>query len=1217
MGTMWTKEQQKVIDTRNCNILVSAAAGSGKTAVLVERIISMITDPTDPVDVDRLLIVTFTRAAAGEMRERIRQAIENKLALDEDNEHLQRQSTLLHHAQITTIDSFCSYVVRNYFHLIDLDPSYRIGEEGEMKLMQADAAAQVLEAAYEEKDPDFIRFVECFSTGKTDEGIEELIKRLYSFSVSYPYPEEWLESCKKAYDISGPEDLEKAEWMKLVREDVEKSLLEARYLSDLALEEALGEEGPYFYQDALASDRSFLDALLEADSFGAQQELFAGMSFARLSSKKDKMVSEEKKILVKNLRQQIKDILQELKEYYFLMKPEKMAEYLMLTAKPVHVLIDLTLEFSRIFAEKKKEKNILDFSDQEHFALNILVEHTAEGDKRTKAAEELSAGFREIMIDEYQDSNFVQEKLLQAVSKIDEGVHNIFMVGDVKQSIYRFRLARPDLFMEKFKTYSTTGGDCIRIDLHKNFRSKKEVLEGANFIFYQIMGEALGNVEYDQAAALYPGASYPDYKPEPTELLLVETDDPKWEELEAGETAQELEARAVAAKLREVVGKSQVLDKASGGYRPAEYKDCVILLRTLSGWSETFKRVLNAQGIPASVTTKTGYFSASEVVNVLNYLRILDNPLQDIPFTGVLHNLPGGCSLKELAGIKCLGREAGVENIYGALQAAEQAGNEKAIRFLKTYREIRNMVTYASMHELLWKVYEETGIMDAIQAGPAGEQQKANLIMLLDKAKAYESTSYKGLFNFIRYIENLQKYQVDFGEADVLTENEDTVRIMSIHKSKGLEFPIVFVSGMGKNFNLQDARARLVMHPDLGIGADWIDAELRTRTPLILKKAVQRQIQLESLGEELRILYVALTRAREKLILTGCVSKLEKKLTSLEALKVQEEEKISYGRLVKARSYLDWLLDALCRHRSMDAIYLDYGFYPNNFSSQYDAPAEFQITLQSPVELVIDEAETRTREMFKKQEILQFDPEKTWDEAIEKQVAENFAYRYQKENEKPVPGKVTVSEIKRRQMEDPDSRQVYEEPFVPCVPDFIEKKEETLTGAARGTAYHRVFQVLDFSRIDSFEAVKEQLLDLEKKGTIDEETRKAIYINHIVKFAKTPLGRRMREANERGDLYKEQPFVISIPACQLDPELSPEEEILVQGIIDAYFQEKDGIVLMDYKTDKVEDASGQDLLRKYKIQLEYYAEALERITAKKVKEIYIYSVGLDRELVVQ
>lgn len=1267
MGVMWTTEQQKVIDSRDCNILVSAAAGSGKTAVLVERIISMVTDPVHPVDIDRLLIVTFTRAAAGEMRERIRLAIEKKLAEDEDNEHLQRQSTLLHHAQITTIDSFCSYVVKNYFHLIDLDPSYRMAEEGELRLMQGDVAAQVLNDAYDRKEPEFLQFVECFSTGKTDEGIEDMIKHLYAFSVSYPYPEEWLLSCKEAYSISSVEELEQAGWMQMIKEDIRKSLQEAMNLADAALETARGEGGPYYYENALESDRTFVQKLLQTDSFEEWQRLFSGLSFARLGAKKDSQVSEEAKELAKNLRQQVKDLLGELKEQYFSLSLEDAAEYVRMAGGPVGVLIDLTLAFARAFAEKKREKNILDFSDLEHFALKILVDHSGEKDKRTQAAKELADRFAEVMIDEYQDSNFVQEKLLNAVSKMEEGNNNIFMVGDVKQSIYRFRLARPDLFMEKFKTYSTAGGKCLRIDLHKNFRSRKEVLDGVNFLFYQIMGEALGKVEYDDAAALYPGASFPPYQAgqdgepnaaqnrqngEPnaaqnqqngrsdaaekqqnsaadTELILVETDEEEWKVMESGENVQELEARAAAARIQELVGSYPVLDKTTGQYRPARFGDCVVLLRTLSGWSETFKRVLNAQGIPASVTTKTGYFSASEVMTVLNYLRILDNPLQDIPFAGALHNLPGGFSMEELARVKCVGREREKSGLYQSLLAAEslrespnardrQTG-EKAVRFLELYESIRKKVPYTPMHELLWEIYDRTGLIDYIQAGASGEQQKANLLMLLQKARDYESTSYRGLFNFVRYIENLQKYQVDFGEANILSENEDTVKIMSIHKSKGLEFPVVFVSGMGKQFNQQDARASLAMHPDLGVGADWVDAELRTKTPTLLKKAVQRQIQIENLGEELRILYVALTRAKEKLILTGCTSRIEKRLTALEPLKKQEERRISYGRLAKARCYLDWIFPALARHRCMDEVYLSYEKRPYVLNPLHDDEAGFHIQMISPTKLTLEEAETRMIQKMKKQEILEFDTAAVWDEKVREQIEERFTYSYPYPDRDKIPAKVTVSEVKRLHMEDEESASWYEEEeeMIPYIPSFIEKRREGLTGAGRGTAYHRVFECLDFSKAGSAKEAEEQLSALESEHRIDSEIRRTVSPRDVYQFAASSIGRRMAEAQAHGMLYREQPFVMEIAADRLMEEYAEEERVLVQGIIDAFFYEGDGIVLVDYKTDRVRRRDGSDLIEKYRVQLDYYAEALERVTGRKVTEKYIYSVELQKGLAVQ
>ena len=1228
MGVKWTKEQQKVIDTKDCNLLVSAAAGSGKTAVLVERIIRMITDPKNPVDIDRLLIVTFTRAAAGEMRERIRLAIEKKLEENEADEHLRRQSMLLHSAQITTIDSFCSYVVRNYFHMIDLDPSYRVAEEGELRMMQGDVISRVLREAYEEGGEAFHEFVECFSTGKTDEGIADMISRLYTFSVSYPYPEEWLNSCRSAYQIAQAEELEKASWMQLIKDDIRKNLEEAEELVQAAMAVCREEDGPYFYEDALALDLGFLKKMMETCSFEEWQQKMEGLSFARLSAKKDSQVSEEARETVKNLRQQEKDILEGLKEQYFTVSLEQAARYMQRASGPVNVLIDLTIRFAQAFAEKKREKNILDYSDLEHFALQILIRHTEEKDEKTQAAVELSERFYEIMIDEYQDSNFVQEKLLTAVSRMEEGRNNIFMVGDVKQSIYRFRLARPDLFMEKYHRYAGQENGCMRIDLHKNFRSREEILSGINFLFYQIMGESLGGVAYDEEAALYPGAVFPEYEggfsENGTELLLTETDEEEWQEMEAGENARELEARAVAAKIREIAGNYPILDKETGTYRTAQYGDMVILLRSLSGWAETFKKILDSQGIPASVTTKTGYFSAQEVVTVLNYLRILDNPLQDIPLTGVLMNLPDAFTMQEMAAMRCAGREAEVPTLYECLvlYAEQETENPKARRFLETWRRLHDKVPYTPVHELLWDIYEETGLLEYYRASVAGEQQKANLLMLFEKARDYESTSYRGLFNFVRYIESLQKYQIDFGEANIVLENDNTVKIMSIHKSKGLEFPVVFVSGLGKLFNQQDSRAALAMHPDLGVGADWIDPVNRTKTPTLLKKAVQRQIQLENLGEELRILYVALTRAKEKVYLTGCISRMEKRLENLEVLKKQKDTKISYGKLVKARNYLDWILPALARHACMDAIYRQYDRQPWIFHPLHDADVKFSVSMISPVLLTLEAADSRSTQEIKREELLKMDgigeQEKT---ERYRQMEERFSWEYPWREQEKIPVKITVSEVKRMQPVDEESMLLYEErkeedSYEEIVPAFIQEQEPVLTGARRGTAYHRVFECLDFTHAEEEGAIREQLIQMRDSGKLSLAAYETVKPRDILKFTQSPIGSRMGKAQAENRLFREQPFMIEVPADRIREDFSGDESILVQGIIDAFFMEDDHLILVDYKTDRVFHGNGRELVEKYKIQLDYYGEALERIMGQKVSEKYVYSVDLQKAILV-
>ena len=1215
MGVSWTEEQQKVIDTRNCNILVSAAAGSGKTAVLVERIIQRITDKNNPVDIDELLIVTFTRAAAGEMKERIRQAIEKKLEENPEDEHLQRQSTLVHHALITTIDSFCAYIVKNYFHLIDLDPSFRMGDEGEMRLLQADVADAVLETAYTEEAPSFLAFSDGFAGGKTDKKIPEMIIKLYSFSMSYPYPEEWLLNCRKAYEIKSIEELENADWMKLIKNEVKQEIKEVSMLLKQAVEIAKEPDGPVFYIGLLEDEASAVAKLERTENFFEWKEMLDKLEFKRLPAGKKaekELVSENQQEFAKKLRSEAKDQIKALKERYFQETAEEMLENLQRAGEPVGVLVDLTLAFMKLYREKKKEKNILDFGDLEHYALEILIKHTEEKDERTDAARELSKKFAEIMIDEYQDSNLVQEKLLTSVSKMEDGIYNIFMVGDVKQSIYRFRLARPDLFMEKFKTYpQEEGKDCLRIDLHKNFRSRAEVLEGVNYLFYQIMGEDLGGVEYDRTAALYPGRIFPP-KPEEesepaTEVLLLEDEE---------ENTRELEARMVALRIGELAGKYLVLDKKTEEYKPAKYSDFTILLRTMSGWAETFKKILNSCGIPASVTTKTGYFSAQEVTTVLDYLKILDNPMQDIPLAAALHGLPDGFSFQELAEIKVLGMENEKTGFYEALLLGEKLSSplgEKIRRFFAVYRELRRKVPYTPMHELIWDFYDATDFLVYQQAFVSGEQRKANLLMLAEKARDYESTSYRGLFNFIRYIENLKKYQVDFGEANTLSENEDTVRIMSIHGSKGLEFPIVFVCGMGKQINMQDARESIVLHPDLGIGSPYVDTQLRIRTRTILQKAVQREILLESLGEELRILYVALTRAKEKLILTGVISKLEDTLKSFEMLKKQEEERLPYGLRVKGKSYLDWVLKALARHRAMKPLYEMYKLSVYPFNEMYDKEPDFTVRQVQPLELVLDEAQLRTEEMLKKGELLLWDSKEVYDEKWRELFKDSFSYEYPYEAEGAIPAKLTVSEVKRMQNEDIEESEMLlkEKETEEIVPFFMQETKEELKGAAKGTLYHRVWENLDYDKIDTKEQIEEQL-----KNILTAEEKKSIWVPDFNRFAKSPLAGRMKAAAQREQLYREQPFVIAMPANQIREEYETEEEILVQGIIDVYFEEEDGLVLVDYKTDKVQKGQEKELVEKYKVQMQYYKKALEMITDREVKEIYIYSTRLGKAVLV-
>ena len=880
MSNQWTPDQKKVIDLRNRNLLVSAAAGSGKTAVLIERILNLISDPVRPVDIDELLVVTFTRAAAGEMRERLNTAIEKKLSEGEEEEHLTRQLTLIQSAQITTIDSFCSYILKSYFHVIGLDPNYRVMDEGEGKLLKTQVVQELLESYFEEATPEFQEFVECLATGKNDQILEDSILRLYEFAMSYPYPEKWLEECLSVYSARTMEEFENAGWLQGWLNSTRELIGDLEELLEKALSICKENGGPYLYEPAILSDLENLEKCKGAKGYREFYQAFQSMDkWARLSTKKDETIDENKKKQVKALRDQVKDEIKALEEDYFAESPETEFADMQAAGRPMKVLVELTLAFTRRFAEEKRARNLCDFHDMEHLALSILVD---EEGQPTDTAKELSGRFKEIMIDEYQDSNLVQEAILTAVSREHEGMRNIFMVGDVKQSIYRFRLARPELFLEKYETYTLEDSDCQRIDLKKNFRSRREILAFTNEIFREVMRQNPGKILYTAETALYPGADYPKMDPMTLrpELLLLDLDEDEELMERVRMTPGELEAELTGQRILKMVGKEEIFDKTKG-MRKIEFKDIVILFRSPSAFAESYGKVLENMGIPVYVGTRSGYFSTREVQAVLSLLKIIDNSSQDIPLAAVLLSSIGGFTKKETALIRssCGEEKAFHESCRWYRENGEDEKLRKKLEdFYALLEDFRQQAAFTPIHELLWYIFDVTGYAEEAAAMPAGEQRAQNLKMLVQKAWDYEKTSYRGLFNFIRYIENLQKYDVDYGEAQSLGENRNVVQIMSIHRSKGLEFPVVFLGGLEKQFNKMDTRSRMVLDADLGIGFDMVDPVLRVRRTTLFKRCIQAKVNDDNIGEEIRVLYLALTRAKEKLILTGAVSGLEKKL---------------------------------------------------------------------------------------------------------------------------------------------------------------------------------------------------------------------------------------------------------------------------------------------------------------------------------------------------
>ena len=889
MSVKWTKEQEKVINLRNRSLLVSAAAGSGKTAVLVQRIISMVTDETDPLDIDRLLVVTFTNAAAAEMRERVGAAIENALEQDPYNQHLQRQLTLVHNAQITTIDSFCIRILRDHFHKIDLEPGFRIADEGELKLLREDVCEAVLEDFYQKADPEFLRFADSYSGAKNDLQIKEMILKLYNYAESYPWPKEWLETCVQQYEAANEAELEEKSWIRDFLSYLNVRVEDLITAQEKLLELTQEPDGPYMYEASIADDLRQLENLRKCEHFSQWQAAISAIDFKNIGRSGKYEGSVAKKDAVMSGRKRMKDQIDKWKKTIFATMLEVQLERLTQTSKMVRMLVTLTQAFSDRFQEEKQKKNMLDFSDVEHNALRVLVD--SETKELTETALEYQQQYREVMIDEYQDSNYVQETLLTAVSGVKNGNENLFMVGDVKQSIYRFRLARPELFMDKYHRFSTEESSQQRIDLHRNFRSRREVVEAVNDIFYPLMEKDLGNVAYDAEAALYAGAVYPDYenanccKPE---LLLVPSQ-------ESGMERREQEAAAVAGRIRELVETQEIPG--------ITYKDIVLLLRSMSGWAETYQKVFEQEGIPLIVASKTGYFSATEVQTVLSLLRVLDNPYQDIPLAAVMKSYFGKFSSEELAQIRS---EYPGMPFY---QCVEQMlpVSEKIIAFQEMLQKFRQRIPYTPIHRLLQEILDETGYRNYVAALPAGEQRRANLDMLMEKAVAYEQTSYHGLFHFIRYIDRLMKYDVDYGEAEIVSEQENAVRLMSIHKSKGLEFPVVFVCGMGKQFNEQDLNSNMIFHPEFGIGLKWFDCEKRTKANTLIHQIFAMEAKKENLGEELRVLYVALTRAKEKLILAGTCKLPEEGQYS----GFSREGKVPFSTRYDAKSYWDWVIPVL------------------------------------------------------------------------------------------------------------------------------------------------------------------------------------------------------------------------------------------------------------------------------------------------------------------
>ena len=1217
MDVKWTSEQKKVIDLRDRDILVSAAAGSGKTAVLVERIVNRICVDDPPVDIDRMLVVTFTKAAAAEMRERVSRAIDSLKEQKPDDENLQRQSTLVHNALITTIDSFCLFVVQNNFAQLNLDPDFRIGDQAELKLMLKDALAQVFEDNYAREDNEaFINLIDTYSKGRNDSAVRQMVEDIYYKAGSSSWPRKWMNSLLRLYDIKSAKQLEDSEIIKEIvdysRVLLEEDVQELTMAKDLASVTPGLEKYALTLSEDIALFDGMADGMADVTGYVGMQEFLNKISFGRIAVIRKFDGDEKKKERVKSMRDAAKKKVDGIKQKYFGMSIELMYEQLERQRPFVKELIRLSLEFYDAMEAVKTRKRVFDFSDIEHFALRILVDEQTL--KPTETAREFSKHFEEIMIDEYQDSNQVQEDILTAISREHQGAGNMFMVGDVKQSIYRFRMARPELFMEKYNTYTSDDSVHQRIDLHKNFRSRNEVLDFTNDIFYKIMAADLGNVQYDDDAALYPGASYPKETMCP-ELLLVDYKDEDLSEIiedEDGDKVQ-IEALVIANRIRSLMENGMVTDKKTGQLRAVQYRDIVILSRSVATWGNTVAAVLKDCDIPAHVESNTGYFSSYEIQVILSMLRILDNPLQDIPMAAVLASPIVGMDDEELAQIRSAFK--GVSFAQAALSAmAGEDGyeDEKLKAFALVFERLRGAVADTPIHELLYMMLDETGFYRYASAMPAGKRRRQNIDMLIEMAAAYEKTSYKGLFHFVRYIDIQQKYEIDYGEADTAGENDDVVRVMTIHKSKGLEFPVVFVSGLGKGFNTQDTKSDLVIHEKLGLGLVEKTKSPRTKRPSLIRNEIVSRIKRENLGEELRVLYVALTRAKEKIILTGGLSNAQKSFEKYRG-NVNANQPISFGQREGAGCYLDWIIPAMLS-------------YPDKYTVSTVDATEFA------ARTAMDMA---ANDISKAQLIGHISAA---DETKAKELAEEFDFEYVYASDITKKSKYSVSELKHDSMVekyDSTEREAERPKFLleekeTYVPDFArddeaggasnESKEPENAagvnqGALRGTAVHRVMECLDFKSLCDINTkdhvavsafVKKSMDEMLKKGLITDDMYRLTRPKLIEQFISSDVAVRMAQADKRGDLYKEKPFVMDY------------EGVLVQGIIDVFWLENDKIVLLDYKTDRVNAA--KELIDRYSTQLKLYADALGRIFSTDGKSIQaderlIYSFCLQQTIV--
>lgn len=1238
-GATWTEDQWKAIMASGQDILVAAAAGSGKTAVLVERIIKKITSENNPIDVDELLVVTFTNASAAEMRHRIGEALEKAIDSNPASTHLKKQLSLLNRASISTLHSFCLEVIRKYYYMIDVDPGFRIADETEGQLLRDEVMEDLFEEEYGKADnQNFFNLVDAFTNDRSDEGLKDIIADLFDFARSNPSPDAYLDSIVSMYDAAGGIAIEGLPFMNVLLADIELQLQGAKQLLEKGMEIARMPGGPAPRAVNFTEDLHVIDTLLAAKD-KSWAELYEAIQLATFGRAKTCRGDDFNKDLVDKaakLRDRAKKIVQDLRGELFSRKPESFLKDMQEMKSLVAVLIDLVKEFSRRFGEVKQERGLVDFSDLEHYTLDILTSEpeTEEGEsKPSEAALAYRVKFKEVLVDEYQDTNMVQEAILQLVTAEGEETGNLFMVGDVKQSIYKFRLAEPNLFLGKYNRFTSSGeGTGLKIDLAKNFRSRREVLDGTNYLFKQIMGVKVGEIHYDENAELKKGAPYPEDDEFPVELLLIdksEVESAETETVDENETAagefdaddleqSQLEARLMAKHIKDMVEERRgVYNPKTKTSKPVNYRDIVILLRSMT-WAPQIMEEFKQQGIPIYANLSTGYFQATEVAIMLSLLKVIDNPYQDIPLAAVLRSPIVGLDEEELAIIRVSQKRG---SFYEALTAfclqkpvAENEGlHERTSRFFESLKRWRTSARQGSVSDLIWQLYRETRFFDFAGGMPGGKQRQANLRALYDRARQYEATSFRGLFRFLRFIERMRERGDDLGAARALGEQEDVVRIMTIHSSKGLEFPVVFVAGLARNFNTMDLKKFYMLDKEFGFAAKYINPEKRISLPSLPQLAFKRKKKMEMLAEEMRVLYVALTRAKEKLYLIGSVKDAEKTISKWQDEASHPEWLLDEYLRASASGYIDWIGPAIIRHQDCDFIRGSEVSLHRGLGEDISChPSRWKIETIAAEE-VASYGDEKTEEHESLMDLVAagktVNKESELAEIVNRQLSWNYHFKEAANHR----SKQSVTELKRNHetRDEESGTQIVRRFAKPILnrPRFMQEKK--LTPAERGTAMHMVMQHIDLNQPVTEASLELQLDRMVEKELLFPEQRDAVDKKWILAFFETNIGKRLITADK---VSREVPFYLSLPSKEVYPDWQGENEpIFIQGVVDCVFQDEKGTVLLDFKTDGIDDRykggfeqAKPILEERYRIQISLYAKAIEQVWKQQVEEKYLY-----------